>query len=72
MSEVTEIKSKLSRIPLMTVNASPRDGEKWKQRLVEEYTSIVKFVSSNKESGDDWFTIDSNEDGTKFVFIIRF
>ena len=54
------------KIPYLTVNAGPRDGAKWIARLKEEYTSLIKYVAANKESGDDWFTIEAVDKlGTK-------
>eukprot|EP00727_Mastigamoeba_balamuthi_P003470 m51a1_g1312 putative ubiquitin-fold modifier-conjugating enzyme 1 (160) ;mRNA; r:217248-218129 len=59
------IKSLAQKIPLLTVNAGPRD-EQWKARLREEYTSIIKYVQLNKEAGDDWFTLEANKEGTRW------
>lgn len=36
------IKDLAQKIPLLTVNAGPRDGEKWTQRLKEEYLALIK------------------------------
>ncbi|KAK2951581.1 putative Ubiquitin-fold modifier-conjugating enzyme 1 [Blattamonas nauphoetae] len=67
MSEVPDdVQVKLNRIPLMHVNAGPRDKTNWPNRLKEEYTSLIQFIQSNQESGDDWFTIESNDLGTKW------
>ena len=35
-------KSTVSKIPLLTVNAGPRDGEQWVKRLKEEYAALIK------------------------------
>ena len=41
-------KNTVQKIPLLTVKAGPRDGEKWVERLKEEYTALIKvnFLSS--------------------------
>ncbi|KAH7825644.1 putative UFC1, UFM1-specific E2 conjugating enzyme [Monocercomonoides exilis] len=58
-----EIRDKLRKIPVMRTNAGPLDKEKWTERLKEEYKSIIAFIKSNQESGDDWFSIESSDDG---------
>lgn len=35
-------KNTVQKIPLLTVRAGPRDGEKWIERLKEEYTALIK------------------------------
>ena len=30
-------------------------------RLKEEYTSLIKYVSNNKEADNDWFRLESNK-----------
>jgi len=35
-------KNTVQKIPLLTVKAGPRDGEKWVERLKEEYTALIK------------------------------
>ena len=61
------IKALASKVPLLTVNAGPRDGARWIERLKEEYTSIIKYVQLSKGNGEDWFQISANKEGTKFV-----
>ncbi len=41
------IKDLAQRIPLLTVNAGPRDGDKWTQRLKEEYLALIKVCNMN-------------------------
>ncbi|KAA6387357.1 MAG: putative Ubiquitin-fold modifier-conjugating enzyme 1 [Streblomastix strix] len=55
---------KQENIKLLTTSASPRDGEKWIQRMVEEYKILVDYIAQNKEEGNDWISIESNENGT--------
>lgn len=31
----------VKKIPLLTVNAGPRDGEEWSKRLKEEYKALI-------------------------------
>lgn len=55
-------KKTLSALPLLTVNAGPRDGDKWKDRLKEEYTALIKYIQLGKENDTDWFQIESNKE----------
>ena len=48
-------KADVAKIGVMKTKAGPRDGSDWVARLKEEYTSIIKYVTANKESGTDWF-----------------
>ena len=56
----------VKKIPLLTVKAGPRDGEAWTNRLKEEYQALIGYVQSNKANDNDWFTISSNKEGTKW------
>ena len=38
----TNTRNTVQKIPLLTVRAGPRDGEKWIERLKEEYTALIK------------------------------
>jgi len=40
-------KATVQKIPLLTVNAGPRDGDKWKSRLKEEFTVRVPDQSAS-------------------------
>ncbi len=60
-----QTKEKLKKIPLLTVNAGPRDGEEWIKRLKEEYAALIKYVQMNKEADMDWFFLESNKTGTR-------
>lgn len=55
----------VQKIPLFKIRAGPRDGEKWNERLKEEYKALIAYVKLNKENDNDWFTIKSNKSGTK-------
>ena len=57
----------VKKIPLLTVKAGPRDGEAWVSRLKEEYQALIGYVQSNKANDNDWFTISSNKEGTKWT-----
>ena len=35
-------KKTLAAIPLLSIRAGPRDGDKWVERLKEEYVSLIK------------------------------
>jgi len=57
----------VSKIPLLTVNAGPRDGDKWIERLKEEYTALIHYIKMNKESDNDWFNITSDALGRRWT-----
>ncbi|XP_055704478.1 ubiquitin-fold modifier-conjugating enzyme 1 [Phlebotomus papatasi] len=59
-------KKTLASIPLLQTRAGPRDKELWVKRLKEEYQSLIKYVSNNKEADLDWFRLESNKEGTKW------
>ena len=59
-------KKTLSGIPLCKTKAGPRDKEIWVPRLKEEYQSLIKYVSNNKEADNDWFRLESNKEGTRW------
>lgn len=42
MSLDNQTKATLQKIPLLTVNAGPRDGKEWEKRLKEEYSALIK------------------------------
>lgn len=58
-------KKLLASAPLLSVNSSPRDSN-WPGRLKEEYTSLIHYISKNKEEGKDWFSIESSKDGKQW------
>ena len=47
----------VSKIPLMTVNAGPRDADLWNKRLKEEFTALILYIKNNKAEDNDWFNI---------------
>jgi len=59
-------KKTVQKIPLLKTRAGPRDGEKWNQRLKEEYQALIHYVKINKENDNDWFRIKSNKAGTRW------
>lgn len=58
------IRKTVSQIPLCTINAGPRDGDRWKARLKEEIRALITYIRNNKKNDNDWFTIKPNKDGT--------
>jgi ufm1-conjugating enzyme 1 len=58
--------SAVKKIPLLTVSATPRDGARWTARLREEYQALITYVRKNKENDTDWFSVESNADGTEW------
>jgi len=61
-----QTKESVSRIPLMRTKAGPKDGEKWTQRLKEEYAALIQYVTNNKATDTHWFSMESNEQGTRW------
>jgi ufm1-conjugating enzyme 1 len=61
-----QTKESVKRIPLLKTKAGPRDGEKWVERLKEEYASLIQFVQNNKEQDHHWFNLESNATGTRW------
>ena len=59
-------KQTLKKIPLLKVNAGPRDAELWLERLKEEYNSLIAFINNNKANDTDWFRLESNAEGTRW------
>mmetsp|Transcript_35871 Transcript_35871/g.81708 ORF Transcript_35871/g.81708 Transcript_35871/m.81708 type:complete len:162 (+) Transcript_35871:70-555(+) len=60
-------KNTVQKIPMMSVKAGPRDKEQWTARLKEEMMGLIKYVQVNKESDQDWFTVESNPAGTTWT-----
>jgi ufm1-conjugating enzyme 1 len=56
----------VERIPILTVEAGPRDGEKWIERLKEELAALIKYVQINKENDNDWFKVECDETGVNW------
>eukprot|EP00030_Apusomonadida_sp_AF-17_P000389 a174400_653.p1 GENE.a174400_653~~a174400_653.p1 ORF type:complete len:311 (-),score=114.03 a174400_653:35-946(-) len=56
----------VKKIPLLRVRAGPRDGPEWVARLKEEYAALIAYVKMNKQNDNDWFTIQSNKEGTRW------
>ena len=61
-------KAAVGKIPQLKTNAGPRDKDAWVKRLKEEYTSLIAYVQSNKESDTDWFRLESNKEGITKAF----
>jgi ufm1-conjugating enzyme 1 len=47
-------KSTVKKLPLMTINAGPRDKEAWEGRLKQELQALIRYIQVNKESDTDW------------------
>jgi ufm1-conjugating enzyme 1 len=59
------ISTSLEKLPFIKTNAGPKDGEAWIERLKEEYMLLIQYIQMNKDEDHDWFTVESNADGTK-------
>ena len=55
----------VDRIPLMTVNAGPKDPN-WLDRVKEEYIALMEYIKMNKKEETDWFKISSDKEGKKW------
>lgn len=55
----------VDKLPLLKTNAGPGDGEKWRERLKEEYKVLIEYIKLNKAQDNEWFKIQSNKEGTK-------
>lgn len=54
MSGVDEkTRSTVQSIPMCTVNAGPRDGDKWVARLKEEFTALIKVRLPHRPARGD-------------------
>ncbi|OQR99148.1 Ufm1-conjugating enzyme 1 [Achlya hypogyna] len=60
-------KRTVQQLPLLATRAGPRDGAAWIDRLKEEYTALIQYVQMNKDADNDWFTISSNPNGTRWT-----
>merc|ERR1711907_452879 len=60
-------KEQLKKIPLLKVNAGPRDDPtKWNQRIKEEIMSLIKYVELCNAMDNQWFHLESSEDGLRW------
>jgi len=65
-SEEVRLEKRFAKqIPLLKTNAGPTGNpETWKQRLKEEYQSLIQYVKISKENDAEWFTIKADGTGT--------
>lgn len=61
----------LEKLPVLKTNAGPKDGEKWKERLKEEYKVLIEYIKQNKVQDNEWFKIESNKEGTKYLLFFK-
>uniref|UniRef100_A0A663ELZ1 Ubiquitin-fold modifier-conjugating enzyme 1 n=1 Tax=Aquila chrysaetos chrysaetos TaxID=223781 RepID=A0A663ELZ1_AQUCH len=57
----------VAELPLLRTAAGPRDRESWASRLKEEYRALIQYVENNKRADNDWFRLESNAEGTRWV-----
>lgn len=54
-------------LPQCATNAGPFDNsEEWMSRINEEFAALIHYVDENKANDTEWFTIDCNDEGTKW------
>jgi len=63
---MAELSPEVAAIPLLNVQAGPRDAEQWMERVKEEYLALIQYIKQNKERDNDWFKLKSNKEGTSW------
>ncbi len=58
------LQATVQKIPLCSVKAGPLDKDLWPARLKQEFQSLIKYVTMNKQADNDWFVIEPNKTGT--------
>lgn len=59
------MESSVASIPLLTVNAGPRD-QLWPERLKEEYSALIEYIRKNQEEDNEWFLIEPDDSGVQW------
>jgi len=63
---MAELSPEVAAIPLLNVQAGPRDADQWMERVKEEYLALIQYIKQNKERDNDWFKLKSNKEGTSW------
>ncbi|KAK2197391.1 bifunctional Peptide chain release factor class I/Ubiquitin-conjugating enzyme-RWD-like/TBP domain superfamily/Peptide chain release factor/Ubiquitin-fold modifier-conjugating enzyme 1/Peptide chain release factor class I superfamily/TATA-box binding protein [Babesia duncani] len=51
-----------------TSSAGPLDDkEQWEKRLEEEFDLLIQYITENRQSDNEWFTLDCDDSGRRFV-----
>ena len=58
---MADLSPEVAAIPLLTVQAGPREAGEWVERVKEEYLTLIKYIKQNKERDNDWFKLKSNK-----------
>ena len=58
---MAELSPEVAAIPLLNVQAGPRDADQWMERVKEEYLALIQYIKQNKERDNDWFKLKSNK-----------
>lgn len=56
------MESASERIPLLSVNAGPRDAN-WPERLREEYAALIRYIEMSQAEDNEWFLIEPDDSG---------
>ena len=52
---MAEISPEVAAIPVLNVQAGPRETDQWVERVKEEYLALIQYIKQNKERDNDWF-----------------
>jgi ufm1-conjugating enzyme 1 len=59
------MESVADKIPLLTVNAGPREAN-WSERLREEYCALITYIEINVNDDNEWFNVEPDETGIQW------
>lgn len=59
------MESLADKIPLLTINAGPRDPA-WPDRLREEYSALITYIEINQNDDNEWFSVEPDDSGIKW------
>ena len=45
---MTDLSPEVAAIPMLSVQAGPRDQEAWVERVKEEYMTLIQYIKQNK------------------------
>ena len=48
---MAELSPEVAAIPLLNVQAGPRDAEQWMERVKEEYLALIQYIKARVSDG---------------------